>query len=277
MWRAAGRGNQADPLDHCCINVALYGLGPRRGFKRWTMTERGKRHVGRSDREFVVGPSQLRWNGQSLLIDLCEVGAPVPHRVVGQVVVHPDWLSPARFALDEHARHHWGPIAPMARVEVRMQHPALSWQGHAYLDSNCGSEPLNKPVEPAFSEWDWSRTALPGERCAVVYDVRQSGQNNTGADRLLALQFHRDGVEPFEAPGRHPLPRTGWRVRRAMRADEGPTVVQTLEDTPFYSRSVLQTTLQGHAGLTMHESLSVPRLTSWLVQSMLPWKMPRVA
>ena len=45
----------------------------------------------------------------------------------------------------------------------------------------------------------------------------------------------------------------------------------TLEDTPFYARSVL---VNG-SDLTMHESLSLDRFRSPWVQVMLPFRMPR--
>jgi carotenoid 1,2-hydratase len=62
-----------------------------------------------------------------------------------------------------------------------------------------------------------------------------------------------------------------------MRADPGRpvTVRQTLEDTPFYSRSLLDARLFGQDVTTVHESLSVPRLESLPVRLMLPWRMPR--
>lgn len=257
----------ADAQDHCCLNVALYG----RGVRRWTMTERGARHVQRSADRFVVGPSHLHWDGQALRIDIHERAVPFGQRVAGRVTVWPQQLFPFGTALDDAGRHRWGPIAPAARVEVEMGEPALRWQGHAYLDSNEGDE----PVARAFVEWDWSRASLADGSTAVLYDLRQ----RTGADRLLALRFTPQGrVEPFEAPPRHPLPRTAWRIGRTLRSDpsSSPRVLQTLEDTPFYVRSVLSSHLLGEPVTSMHETLNVPRLSSPVVQLMLPWRMPRV-
>jgi carotenoid 1,2-hydratase len=54
-------------------------------------------------------------------------------------------------------------------------------------------------------------------------------------------------------------------------------VLQALEDTPFYSRSVLQAQLCGERVTAIHESLDVPRLVSLPVRCMLPWRMPRRA
>jgi carotenoid 1,2-hydratase len=50
---------------------------------------------------------------------------------------------------------------------------------------------------------------------------------------------------------------------------------QSLEDTPFYSRAVLDATLCGERVVAMHETLDLRRLRSPIVQAMLPWRMPR--
>ena len=55
----------------------------------------------------------------------------------------------------------------------------------------------------------------------------------------------------------------------------GASVVQTLEDTPFYVRSVLRADLLGEQVTAVHETLSIPRLVSLPVRLMLPWRMPR--
>jgi carotenoid 1,2-hydratase len=62
-----------------------------------------------------------------------------------------------------------------------------------------------------------------------------------------------------------------------MRTDTGTTarVRETLEDTPFYVRSVLDSGLLGERVVSMHETLNVPRFASTPVQLMLPWRMPR--
>jgi carotenoid 1,2-hydratase len=259
----------ADAEDHCCINVALYG----RGSRRWTMTERGRGQVQRERQAFSVGPSSLRWDGDSLRLDLHEVGVPLPQRVDGSLRVWPSALSSFNAPLDDGGRHRWGPIAPCSRIEVDLQRPKLRWQGHAYFDSNEGDEPIDRP----FTTWDWSRSLLADGSAAVIYDVRQKA----GADRLITQRFFADGrSEPFDAPPRQPLPRTAWRLARTMRSeDSAPArVVQTLEDTPFYVRSVLESGLLGQQRVTsVHETLDVGRLVSLPVRLMLPWRMPRRA
>jgi len=190
--------------------------------------------------------------------------------VDGTLRVWPKALSTFNTPLDDAGRHRWGPIAPCSRVEVHLQRPAVRWQGNAYLDSNEGDEPIERP----FTDWDWSRSMLADGSTAVIYDVRQK----QGGDRLITQRFRPDGSsEAFEAPPRHGLPRTAWRIGRTMRSDAGtpPRVHETLEDTPFYVRSVLRSGLFGEQVTSVHETLNVPRLVSLPVRMMLPWRMPR--
>ena len=262
----ATRRGIADAEDHCAFNVALYGVAG----KRWTMTERGRSSVVRSAREFVVGPSSMAWRDDHLELDLDEVCVPVPHRVRGRVRVFPAGLSTFVAPLDDAGRHRWGPIAACARVEVDLERPGARWSGHGYLDSNEGDEPISRP----FAEWDWSRASLRDGSTAVLYDVRQK----QGGDRVLALRFAPTGeAEPFDPPARQALPRTRWRIGRTIRSDPGTqaSVSATLEDTPFYVRSVLESGLLGERVISMHETLNVPRLASTAVQLMLPFRMPR--
>lgn len=234
------------------------------------MTERGRRSIQRDATQFTIGPSQLRWTGDCLEIEICEFGMPLPLPVRGRVRIYPQQLLDFSVPLDAAGRHRWGPLAPCARVEVEMTSPALRWQGHAYLDSNEGDE----PIEHAFREWDWSRATLQDGSTAVIYDV----QPKATPDRLLAYRFFADGhVEPFDAPPRQALPKTGWRVARRMRSDEGApvSVIDMLEDTPFYERSLLASGLFGERVISVHETLNVPRFTSAIVQRMLPFRMPR--
>ncbi len=246
--------------------MALYGKAGR----RWTMTERGRSQIQRSAREFVVGPSRLHWDGAALVIDIDEISVPLPQRVRGQIRVHPQGLCPFVTGLDAQAQHRWGPIAPCARVEVDLQQPSARWSGHAYMDSNEGDE----PVDRGFREWDWSRTVLADGSTAVIYDVRP----REGPDRVIAQRFAPDGSSrAFEPPARQTLPRSKWLLPRTMRSEAGTParVVQTLEDTPFYVRSVLSSGLFGEPVTSVHETLDLPRVVSLPVRLMLPWRMPR--
>jgi len=269
LAHARGRG---DANNHVALNVALYGQDAR----RWAMTERGRGQLQRSAHELAIGPSRVHWDGQSVRIDIDELGMPLPRRVRGQVRVHPHGLCNFVAPLDANARHRWGPIAPCARIEVDLDQPGLHWRGHAYLDSNEGDE----PVDRAFREWDWSRALLADGSTAVVYDVRERGAGAATSPRLIAQRFATDGrSEAFAPPPRHTLPRSAWRIERATRGDAGTParVLHTLEDTPFYARSLVSCGLLGERVTAMHESLNVPRLVSLPVQCMLPCRMPRRA
>jgi carotenoid 1,2-hydratase len=62
-----------------------------------------------------------------------------------------------------------------------------------------------------------------------------------------------------------------------MRSAHSVRLHEQLEDTPFYQRSLLQFEYAREPLLAFHETLSVPRLVSPVVQAMLPWRMPRRA
>lgn len=279
----ARRRGSADPQDHCALNVALYatgGAGPR----RWTLTERGHQGLARSAERLVIGPSALTWAGDTLSVDIDERAAPLPYPVRGRVQLHPLGITQRDFALDGApeedpgcsdpggSRHRWWPIAPRARVEVAMESPRLRWSGAAYLDMNAGGEPL----EQGFHSWDWSRADYPGTSL-ILYDTRGHDRST----RSLALRITDGGaLECFPAPPRVPLPRTAvWRIARGTRSDPGTRarVAQTLEDTPFYARSVVNAGLLGRPVTAMHESLSLERFAAPWVQMLLPFRMPRIS
>jgi carotenoid 1,2-hydratase len=236
------------------------------------MTERGRGQLRRSATELVIGPSSVDWDGDRLTVRIDERGAPIPRRVRGTVRLHPKAVTDHAIALDRAGRHRWWPIAPESRVEVELDEPGLRWSGNGYLDTNAGDEPL----EAGFREWDWSRTRLR-QGSAVLYDMTYLD----GSRRALALRFDgRGGAEEFEPPPAAPLPKTfWWRIPRATQTDPGSEarIVETLEDTPFYARSTVSATLLGEPVTAFHESLSLTRFDTRLVQLMLPFRMPRIA
>ena len=245
--------------------MAFYGPGAR----RWAMTERPRASVSRTADMLSVGPSALRWDGDSLLIDIAEICAPIPQRVRGTVRIYPEQLGLTAFELDSAGRHLWHPVAPRARVEVKMRHPDLRWRGSGYFDSNFGAEPLGD----GFSDWNWSRAHLRND-VAVLYE----GRRRDGAPFDLALRFDRQCRWQEETPPPAArLPRTGWQMPRTTRVDPGhhARVIKTWEDAPFYARSAIATRLFGEDVQAVHESLSLGRFRSPIVQSMLPYRMPR--
>lgn len=254
----------ADPLNHVALNVSLYGR-PR----RWALTDRGRGAARQEPMRLELGPSSLAWDGETLVVSVREVTAPIPRRLLGEVRITPGPMNRRVFTLDAAGRHRWCPMAPACRAEVAFEAPALRWSGTAYFDCNWG----DRPLERDFVDWDWSRYALK-EGAAVLYDTRR----RDGSRQSLALRFDRAGrVEQVPPPPFVPLPRTLWRVTRGTQADAGAsaTVARTLEDTPFYARSVVRSRLFGQDVEGVHESLDLDRFRALPIRLMLPFKVPR--
>lgn len=268
MARRRDGASACDPLNHCALNVALYGPGGR-----WAMTERGRHAIGQTAAGLRIGPSAIAWDGSALEFSVDELSAPWPSRLRGRVRLYPSVLPDyPPFTLDPAGRHRWWPFAPRARIEVSFQRPALNWSGDAYFDSNEGSAPL----ETDFIRWDWSRAAVANGATAVLY----SPTGRYDRCRALALRFDGAGrYEPFPPPAPVRLPASRWwRIERRTQADGGRvTVRQTLEDTPFYARSLLHTELLKQPVTAVHESLSLDRFRRAWVQLLLPARMPRRA
>jgi len=265
----ANKGNAADPLDYCALNVALYDLGASGRGRRWTMTERCRHDVRRNSQELVIGPSSLVWDGDALSIWIDEHTTPWPSRVRGVVRVYPQFVTDRVTVLDRAGEHRWWPIAPSTRVQVALDEPDLRWLGTGYLDSNWGDAPL----EGAFSRWDWSRATLQ-VGTTVLYDVGR----RQGAPLVLALRFAPSGeVEEVEPPPTVSLPRTRWGIKRGTRADIAASarVIETLEDGPFYARTLLAAQVFGEPICAVHESLSLDRWRRPWVKLLLPFRMPR--
>ncbi len=257
----ANRNGPVAAENYCAMNVALY----RRRGGYWAMTERGSGRVERSADGLRIGPSSLLWDGAKLSADIDERCAPLPRRLRGKITVTPGAMQSRVFALDAAARHRWQPIAPGARVEVAFQSPEVAWSGNGYFDSNDGDVALADD----FSAWHWARL---GDK--IIYDVAY----RDGGRRGLALQVAADGsVADFVAPPEQRLPGSLWGVERMARADAGHQVrvLKTLEDAPFYARSMIETRMGGEVVRGVHESLSLKRFSAPWVRALLPFRMPR--
>jgi len=257
--------------EHVAVNVSLYRRAPgsARHTKWWTMTERGHRDLHRDRQSLAIGPSRLQWTADGgLLIDLDEWAAPWPRRVRGRLAVQLQ-AQPARaFALDGAALHQWQPIGPVARIEVALDAPAARWQGEAYLDCNWGRRPLARD----FTRWHWSRQRQAGDGCRVLYAL----EPRSDGPQALDLRIAADGrVHGLDAPPSFPLPASSWGLvrRTCALAQNAPAVAATLESGPFYCRSLLT---DAHGGAPwVHESLDLVRFERPLVQTMLPFRIPR--
>ena len=234
------------------------------------MTERGAGSLRRGWDWLAIGPSDLVWDQTCLTVTIDEVAVPVPRRIRGTVRLVPSAEETRVLALDEAGLHRWRPIAPCAEVEVALTSPALAWHGRAYFDTNSG----DRALEDDFRRWTWSRATVPGGT-AVMYDITPWAP---GVSRRLAMRYHAaGGVADLPPLPQAALPRTRWGIERDVSTTRGhiPELISTLEDAPFYARSVVETRLTDGPAIAMHESLSLERFRAPWVQAMLPFRMPR--
>lgn len=269
FYAKARRHGPADPLAHCSMNVAVYG--PKKN--AWAFTEHGGTDVRRYRTALVIGQSSMEWENDILTVRFEEKTTPLPGRISGVVRIHPQTLGEDKpFVLDSHGRHRWGPIAPIARAEVEIQRPGnVRWKGLAYVDTNAGSEPL----EDGFTSWNWCRTTTK-DRMIVTYDAFRRDQSR----QIIQHAFYANGqTAPIENLVERSLDKTRWGLSRSMRVDPHTQgqLIRTLEDTPFYSRSEVKGSYLGEYSTGVHESLSLDRWKSRIVQFMLPYRMRRVA
>ncbi len=262
------RRDAVDPAQHCSLNVCIYGPG----VGRWAMTERCRKALKPSPDRLGIGPSSVLWDGTRFQVDINEKAPITGVPLRGSVTLEPEIRTDFVTDFGTKGRHRWSPVAPRAHVEVRLDSPSLAWDGTGYLDMNRGIEPL----EDGFSYWNWSRACLP-RKAAVLYDViRQGGESGS-----LGLEIAADGgVSPVDVAQHCTLAQTPiWKMPRQTRCDEGHSakIAQTFEDTPFYSRSMLETRLLGEPVNAMHESLSLDRFRKRWVQTLLRFRMPRVS
>jgi carotenoid 1,2-hydratase len=280
-YKWARRSGDADPLNHCSINVVLYG----RDANRWCMTERYRGDIQRAPNQFQIGPSALHYastseNAGTLCIDIDEKSAPLPLAVRGRIAVDVSLQRQHHFSLDTAGQHQWWPAGPNSRINVELSTPALHWNGDAYIDMNWGDCPL----EDSINYWCWSRFRTEsGTR--IFYDVHERKARHASSTEIDGSPDTRHGLS-IDNTGNLarlpdtdmvPLPRTRWwrMPRHARRSDGTPQLINTLEDTPFYSRSAIATRLNGTQTTGIHESVSLARFSQPVVQAMLCCRMPR--
>jgi carotenoid 1,2-hydratase len=168
----------------------------------------------------------------------------------------------ASFVLDGAGRHVWWPIAPRGELDVRLRDPDVTFRARGYFDANAGEEPL----EATFRGWAWSRAHAARGRTLLTYDVR----TKDGALRTRAFALRDGAIEPLGGSSARPLGRTRWGLAREAHAEgaQPPRLLATLEDGPFYARSVVETRLGGETVRAVHETLAADRL-SWRAVSFL--------
>lgn len=261
-YRWSGR---RDPHNNVCINVATYGPGGR-----FTMTDRGRPALRQTSDSFTVGPSSLHWDGERLHINIDEIGAPpLISRVRGHITVTPSAITDAEVLLTEDGAHVWRPFAPVSDIDVNLEAPGWQWSGHGYFDANFGTRAL----EADFDTWTWGRyPTARGAQC--FYDARR----RDGSALATALSFTKDGaVEEVAPPPKTRFRRSLWAVARETRSDPDyqPHQAMAMLDAPFYTRSMVRTSLNGEETVGVHEALDLRRFRSPLLMPMIAVRVPR--
>ncbi len=260
--RARRRDPTASSLDFSAMNVAVRS-GSR---SAWALTERGRTAVGRCRERLTIGPSTMAWEKGDLVVRIDERSAPWGGRVQGTIRLVPLAESEIVVALDRAGVHTWSPRIPFAHVEVELAEPNVRFRGTGYFDMNRGAEPL----EDTFSSWSWSRVSSK-DRVAIAYDATM----RDGHERGCTLTGARGGeLVAGAADALVDLAATRFGLMRSARC-EGAAVdlVKTLEDGPFYARSVVGTTLRGERAVGIHETLSLDRFRSAWVRFLVPFRM----
>jgi carotenoid 1,2-hydratase len=262
------------PEDHVAFNIALYT--PSGAY--WCMTERGRDSLRRDGATIRIGRSGMQTTADTLAIDFDETALPwpgqrlLPRRIAGRITLVADRVSARRFDLDPGGRHVWSPRMPRATARIECDAlPGGGWQGRGYHDMNFGS----RPVEKDFLGWDWARgDDGPSGETVILYDALL----RDGRRLRLGLRS-ADDFSDFDPPDRQALPRGFWGVRSGVACDAGrqPRRIARLEDSPFYTRSRVETVLDGARLDLVHETLDCRRLANPMVRMMLPFRMPRRA
>jgi carotenoid 1,2-hydratase len=254
-----------DPANHCCINVATYGKGGR-----FTMTDRGRAALTTTPDTLQVGPSSMHWNGKELIIGIDEISSPpLISRVKGQITITPHAMTSVELPLTSDGAHIWRPFAPSSDIKVDLEAKGWQWSGHGYFDSNFGTRSL----EEDFSFWTWGRYPTKAGATCIYDAVRRDGSTLD-----TAIAFDKEGkAKIVTAPPRTRFKRSLWQVMRETRADAGvmPKQVLPMLDAPFYSRSAVQTQIDGEVVTGVHEALDLNRFRSPLLKPMLAVRVPR--
>lgn len=214
----------------------------------------------------------MRWEADALVVDVDERTAPFGRPVRGRVVFHPESSPVGAWDLDEGGAHRWWPVAPRGVVEVALAEPGVHFSGLGYHDANAGSAPL----EAHFSRWSWARGHAADGRTVLAYDVTLT--SGARRSRRVAVEVGGATVDLGSTISKS-ISRTRWGIEREAPIDQGaavdPRVARTLEDTPFYARALVETTLGGARVTAMHEELSLQRFERRWVQGLLGFRMGR--
>ena len=234
------------------------------------MTDRGTPALRQSANSFRVGPSSMLWKNGKLVIDINEIsGPPLISRVRGTITVTPSAITSVELPLTADGAHIWRPFGPVSDISVDLEAPGWQWDGHGYFDANFGTRAL----EEDFSYWTWGRYPVAGGS-TCFYDATRLDGSELGS----GFHFDPDGTATeIPLPPQLEFKRSLWAVRRETRGDYGfrPRQVMNMLDAPFYSRSMVETRLNGEKTVGVHEALDLTRFRSPLIKPMLAVRVPR--
>ncbi len=264
--RARLKGVACDPLDYCAINLALNTPKHR----RWVMSEYARTQVERGEHALRIGGTHIELGARGMRVDFSELSAPVPRALIGTIELSFDDVLSTSYALDSRAQHFWSPIAPVARAQVTLSSPQIRFSGSAYVDSNWGQCAL----EDSFERWQWHRSTRDGQT-EIVYDVHERGAEVTQRAWLFDTKGAVDIPRRSQAEACVDLGSTRWGMTRSLRSarDVQVRLERTLEDTPFYARSLVGFRRCSEAWHGVHETLSLERFSRRWVRRLLPFKM----
>jgi carotenoid 1,2-hydratase len=282
---AESRGETVRPEDFVTLNAILYD----RKQGRFCLTEGGASLLDRNATTLRIGASRVVRDGDGLLFWIDEKSAVLGEPLRG--VVRFTFPEPTAdvYPLDPAGRHRWTPYAPVARCEAFFEEPRLDFRGSGYVDGNDGDEPL----ERGFTSWDWCRAEDDSGNRVVIYDTfpRDSaaarppgtaqGGEETARTNAAPQTIARSGRDDLPAdctlPPRRLLPSTLFQMDRAIRCDVGrePRVLETMEDAPFYARSLVETTLFGRRMQAVHETVNLDRFSARWCQFLIGFRMRR--
>lgn len=239
------------------------------------MTDRGRSALGQTQHSLTIGPSAVIWDdvAQTLTIHINEISSlPLISRIKGTVTLRPKGLTNVELPLTPEGTHVWRPFAPTADIDVDLDMPGWTWSGHGYFDANFGTRAL----EQDFNYWTWGRFPVhDGAKCFYDLELRD------GTHHHHALHFDPDGTAHSVPTPPRPtkFKRSLWAVARETRCDVGakPKQIKSLLDAPFYSRAMVETTLQGERTTGVFEALDLHRFRNPAILAMLAVRVPRRA